>query len=287
MERVFESFTREKAEGRTRLLICDGHGSHITAKFVAHCIEHDIRLFQLLPHSSHLLQPLDVGVFGPLKKAISSQLDRLIRVGVPRLEKAEWMENYVKARETAFTKSNILGGWRGAGLFPLNRYRPTHDLPELPVTSSANNSIVPTFEDLFAESLTLDATTVCKLIKKLAELAIKDEIDTSARLAIPRIANAVEEVLTENVILKRQLTYIKEVLRARQERKTGKRSILKGRNPVSTPEIPEELKNCEENTKSRKKKGGSKMKKKQEDIIQRLESESEDDDESIEAELLG
>ena len=86
--KVFDPLTRKNATPPpTRLLICDGHDSHISAKFVAHCIENDICLFLLLPHLSHLLQPLDVGVFSPLKTAVSADLDRLIRVGVARLEK--------------------------------------------------------------------------------------------------------------------------------------------------------------------------------------------------------
>ena len=87
----FDPYTREKAQSETHLLICDGHDSHISAKFVAHCIENNICLFLLLPHSSHLLQPLNVSVFSPLKTAVSADLDRLIRVGVTCLEKqSEW-----------------------------------------------------------------------------------------------------------------------------------------------------------------------------------------------------
>jgi hypothetical protein len=52
---VFEPATREKANGRKRLLICDGHDSHISAQFVRHCIDHNIELLLLLPHSSHLM----------------------------------------------------------------------------------------------------------------------------------------------------------------------------------------------------------------------------------------
>ena len=60
------------------------------------------------------MQPLDVGIFGPLKRAMSSQLDPIFRTGVHTLHKAEWIESYVEARKKAITPSNILGGWRGA-----------------------------------------------------------------------------------------------------------------------------------------------------------------------------
>jgi hypothetical protein len=120
---LFDAATKEKANKRKRLLICDGHDSHISAEFVRYCIDNDILILLLVPHSSHLTQPLDVGVFGPLKRAMSAQLDPIFRTGISRLQKVEWMEAYVKARHIAITTSNILGGWRGAGLFPTNKQR--------------------------------------------------------------------------------------------------------------------------------------------------------------------
>ena len=80
--RDFDSITRENSQDRTWLLIYDDHDNHISAKFIAHCIEHDICLLLLLSHSSHLLQSLDIDIFSPLKTVISIDLDRLIRVGV-------------------------------------------------------------------------------------------------------------------------------------------------------------------------------------------------------------
>ena len=63
----FEPPTSAKANGNTRLLVCDGHGSHVSAKTIAFCMWHNLQLLLMLPHSSHLCQPLDVGVFSSLK----------------------------------------------------------------------------------------------------------------------------------------------------------------------------------------------------------------------------
>ena len=75
---VFEPSTREKSGGKPRLLICDGHDSHITASWIAHCMRNNIIFMVLPPHSSHLTQPLDVGVFGPLKTHMASALEPII-----------------------------------------------------------------------------------------------------------------------------------------------------------------------------------------------------------------
>jgi len=116
----FEPNTRDKANGQPRLLIFDGHGSHTTADIVLHCIQNQIHLALLPPHSSHLTQPLDIGVFGSLKSHMTPELDRFIRSGIPRMQKDEWLKAFISARSNAFTKKNILSGWSGTGLNPFN-----------------------------------------------------------------------------------------------------------------------------------------------------------------------
>jgi hypothetical protein len=52
-----------------KLLFLDGHASHITLKLIDKAIEHNIILYKLAAHTSHLYQQLDGGVFGPAKAA--------------------------------------------------------------------------------------------------------------------------------------------------------------------------------------------------------------------------
>ena len=59
------------------MLICDGHDSHITGDWIGFCMNHDIALLILSPHSSHQTQPLDVAVFGPLKRHMGAKLENL------------------------------------------------------------------------------------------------------------------------------------------------------------------------------------------------------------------
>lgn len=48
------------SRGKYRILIFDGQGSHLN--FLDFCWQHHVRPFLLLPHTTHLLQPLDEGV---------------------------------------------------------------------------------------------------------------------------------------------------------------------------------------------------------------------------------
>jgi hypothetical protein len=57
----FEPETSRVQKGEYRMLIFDGHESHINRGVVQFCEEHKIVLFCLPSHSTHLLQPLDIG----------------------------------------------------------------------------------------------------------------------------------------------------------------------------------------------------------------------------------
>ena len=67
----FNRFTSQKAKGKYRMLLFDGHGSHLSQEFLDFCWKHHIRPFLLPAHTTHLLQPLDVGGSGPLKHLVN------------------------------------------------------------------------------------------------------------------------------------------------------------------------------------------------------------------------
>ena len=58
------------------LLIVDGHTTHIDVEISKFCKENGILLYCLLPHSSHITQPLDVGFFGALKTSWGKAIDK-------------------------------------------------------------------------------------------------------------------------------------------------------------------------------------------------------------------
>jgi hypothetical protein len=69
-------------------------------------------------HSSHLLQPLDVGCFAPLKKAYGKQVEELMRNHINHITKLEFLPAFRAAFNAAITAQNIMGGFRGSGLVP-------------------------------------------------------------------------------------------------------------------------------------------------------------------------
>ena len=61
-------------ECRPILLLYDGHLSHISLELITAARQSDVHIIKLPPHTSHLLQPLDVSVFRGLKCEWNSRL---------------------------------------------------------------------------------------------------------------------------------------------------------------------------------------------------------------------
>ena len=116
----FDRSTTNRSTGPYRLLILDGHESHHSVDFERYCKEHKIITLCMPAHASHLLQPLDVGCFAVLKKAYGREIEYLIRCSITYISKTEFFSAFYAAFKTTFTESNIRGGFRGAGLAPLN-----------------------------------------------------------------------------------------------------------------------------------------------------------------------
>lgn len=121
----FNRHTKARTQGEYRLLILDGHTSHISFEFVQYCEEQKIVALCLPPHSTHLLQPLDVGIFGPLAKAYKSLIQRGSIFGAQRVTNADFMKYYQQAR--LGIAKNIPGAWRGVGLHPFEPLRVLQD----------------------------------------------------------------------------------------------------------------------------------------------------------------
>jgi len=120
---VFDKHTRDCTMGSHRLLILDGHGSHNTLQFDQYCKEHKIIVLCMPPHSSHLLQPCDVGCFAPLKRFYRTGVSELIRTGIDYVDKLDFLTIYQAARLRTFTPTNIRSAFATAGIVPYDPQR--------------------------------------------------------------------------------------------------------------------------------------------------------------------
>jgi hypothetical protein len=122
LEQVFERFTKQKARRSYRLLILDGHGSHLTTDFIDFCDSNRILLAIFPPHSTHSLQPLDVVLFGPLSKYYTQNLDRHLHrsQGITRITKRDFFENFWPAWSSTMRLDLIKKSFQATGVWPMD-----------------------------------------------------------------------------------------------------------------------------------------------------------------------
>jgi hypothetical protein len=282
LRRVFDPQTRTKANGEERLLVCDGHDSHISGNFIAYCIQNKITLLILPPHTSHILQPLDISIFGPLKKRLTAALQPLSQAQLVRIQKIEWLEAYKLARSEACTTQNVKSAWRGSGMIPFNPIRALRTIdqdtpcqPEAPATPLEFDI----FNQVFVNSSPPDISTLHKANKLLiSTLQDRTILLSPIRGYIQKLASGSERLHTQNTIHQHDAKNLRSIIKKRTTRKSGKRLVLSGHFHISTQVLLDGVIEAEKETKERAaKKGKSKGK----GVVQEAEIEEDDEEEAI------
>lgn len=116
----FDQRLASRSVGKYRLLVLDGHESHHSIDFKDYCKANNIVTLCMTPHSSHFLQSLDVGCFRPLKRAYGKEIEDLMWVRFTAISKEDFLPTFAAAFKAVLIDSNVQGGFRGAGLYPLD-----------------------------------------------------------------------------------------------------------------------------------------------------------------------
>jgi hypothetical protein len=120
------------------------------------------------PHSSHLLQPLDVGCFTVLKRAYSRFISDLACRGYNRIDKFDFLDDYQRARLEIFHQPAIIrNSFTASGLVPVNAERVLSKLNISLHTPSPQNSRPNSRSSQFAPET---PKTVIQLLKQATML---------------------------------------------------------------------------------------------------------------------
>ena len=108
-------------EGEWRLLILDGHKSHISTDFIQAAYLNKVWCYYLIPHTSHIFQPLDLAVFSSLKRKFRTIMSANPLIDdMAAMKKAQFLLQYQDARTRAITLTNCAAGFSAAGIWPFN-----------------------------------------------------------------------------------------------------------------------------------------------------------------------
>jgi hypothetical protein len=221
----FDYHTAPRAKGKYRLLILDGHESHHSTEFELYCQQNNIITLCMPPKSSHLLQPLDVGCFAPLKQAYGRQVEDLMRVHINHVSKLEFLCGFREAFFASMTEKNIRSGFAGAGLVPYNPERVLSKLDVKLRTPTPPNSPPATAQPWVFQTPhnPREAESQSTLIK--ARIANhQNSSPTSMLAAVDQLAKGTLAVMHRVAILESEVSSLRKANEALSKRRRAKRT---------------------------------------------------------------
>ena len=117
----FKFFLTKIPPTRPVLLIEDGHSSHVSIDVIKLARDNGIHLLCLPAHTTHMLQPLDVGVFKSLKSNYSVVCKKYLSNHPGQVITTDVLASLLaQAWPESVTPINVMSGFRKCGIYPLN-----------------------------------------------------------------------------------------------------------------------------------------------------------------------
>ena len=221
----FDYHTAPRTKGKYRLLILVGHESHHSTEFELYCKQNNIITLCMPAHSSHKLQPLDVGCFGPLKQAYGRLIEELMRAHINHVSKLEFLCAFREAFFASMTEKNIQGGFAGAGLVP---YDPERVISKLDVklrTPTPPTSRPSTAQPWVSQTPynAQDVNSQSMLIKTRIA-SHQDSSPASMLTAVDQLAKGTTAVMHQVALLQSEVSSLRKANEALSKRRRAKRT---------------------------------------------------------------
>ncbi|EIW65542.1 hypothetical protein TREMEDRAFT_66455 [Tremella mesenterica DSM 1558] len=222
---VFDKSTASRQLWR-RLLIVDGHSSHVNYTFLQLCDSLRIAVCILPPHSTHLLQPLDVGVFSPLSShytTVSTQLS-VAWEGRVGMSKALFYLIFKQAWANALSESTIRHAFAKAGIHPRNRNVVIDSVFTRPITPPPKEQTGPVQSFFNPPSSPLNASGSVKLMHRMRKGEVTPDY-TSGKLY-----KAFRSLSADHHLMKSKLDNLEQAISHTRRKKTTRKrwgSILR------------------------------------------------------------
>jgi hypothetical protein len=206
-----------------RLLILDGHSSHATPEFDQFCKDNKIITLCMPPHTSHLLQPLDVGCYSPLKVVYGHEVTELARQSIFHVDKLDFLWIYRRIKLTALSEINVRAGFQATGLIPFNPERVLTCLtvvrtPSPPGTAANASSAWTAETPRTTEQLQQQARLVRDLLCRQSQ--------SPASLAISQLVKGCQLAMQSATILAEENTKLRASSQRQQQKRQQRRQYI-------------------------------------------------------------
>jgi hypothetical protein len=217
LKQVFDRETKAKARSSYRLLILDGHGSHVTMDFIEYCDANKILLMVFPPHATHSLQPLDVVVFAPLAASYKAELAAWLErcQGLTAITKRDFYRLFITAWTSTMKEKLICKSFEATGIVPLvpnavlSRFKAPPTDGSRPASSDSSSSVL--------------SASDWRKIERLLRQAVSDLGDEKAK----KLSRTIHTISVQKDILQHENDQLKEALaNEKKRRKRGKALLL-------------------------------------------------------------
>jgi hypothetical protein len=230
----FDKHSRSRTTGGKRLLVLDGHESHHSAEFEDFCKENNIITLCMPPHSSHLLQPLDVGCFSILKRSYGKEIEKMMRNHIHHITKPDFFLAFHAAFLTTFTPENVRGGFRGAGLVPLNPQKVISQLDIKLRTPTPTGPPIPS-SDTWVSMTPQNATEASIQSTHVRDRIVRhqDSSPTSIIEALDQFTRGATKVMHKMVLMEARVRELEAANAALSKRRRTKKSRIRAGGPLN------------------------------------------------------
>jgi hypothetical protein len=205
LKEVFERETRRHASTGYRLLLLDGHGSHVTMDFINYCHDHKILLAVYPPHATHTLQPLDVVMFKPLANAYSTQLTQYLQdsQGILNITKGDFFPLFWRSWTKVFKPPLIKRSFEATGIHPPN--------PDVVLSKFAKEG-----SDSEASSTSVLSGEDWLKLKTIVRREVRDRNSKDVR----KLQRSLHHLAAQNTLLHGELKGLRQSLAIKKRRET-------------------------------------------------------------------
>jgi hypothetical protein len=205
LKEVFERQTRRHASTGYRLLLLDGHGSHVTMDFINYCHDHKILLAVYPPHATHTLQPLDVVMFKPLANAYSAELTQYLQdgQGILNITKGDFFPLFWRSWNKVFKPPLIKRAFEATGIHPPNPAVVLDKFAKEGSDSEASSTSVLSGEDWLK-------------LKSIVRQEVRDQSSKGVR----KLQRSLHHLAAQNTLLHGELKGLRQSLAIKKRRET-------------------------------------------------------------------
>jgi hypothetical protein len=189
------------------------------------------------PHTSHILQPLDVGCFAPLKRAYKTEINVLANSSITHIDKKSFLDTLNRVFDKAFSSNNIQSSFRATGLVPHNPEVVISRLEVKPCTPSPPPPGPPLWEPKTpsnAAELRAQSTLISKRIREY-----RSSSENSVQDIVQQLQKGAEMMVHGGVLMAAEIVRLQAANKAASERKTRTKKRIQHGGTLSQQEAEE------------------------------------------------